>query len=125
MKIAAVLENEIHAGGGFSMSQDLLLIIKEAALKTIKLNTKLTLIRKTIPNFNKITKIFKIRFKILLYKYKYIYDQFLEIHTLRIYNLSEYHNFYNKIFELKNIYRWMSFSKLKENYDWHGFMILK
>ena len=34
MKIAAVLENEIHAGGGFSMSLDLLLIIKEAALKS-------------------------------------------------------------------------------------------
>ena len=34
MKIAAVLENEIYAGGGFSMSLDLLLIIKEAALKT-------------------------------------------------------------------------------------------
>jgi glycosyltransferase involved in cell wall biosynthesis len=33
MKIAAVLENEIYAGGGFSMSLDLLLIIKEAALK--------------------------------------------------------------------------------------------
>ena len=75
MKIAAVLENEIHAGGGFSMSQDLLLIIKEAALKTIKLNTKLTLIRKTIPNFNKITKIFKIRFKILLYKSLYFCKQ--------------------------------------------------
>lgn len=34
MKIAAVLENEIQAGGGFSMSLDLLLIIKEAALKS-------------------------------------------------------------------------------------------
>ena len=34
MKIAAVLENDIHAGGGFSMSLDLLLIIKEAALKS-------------------------------------------------------------------------------------------
>ena len=33
MKIATVLENEIYAGGGFSMSLDLLLIIKEAALK--------------------------------------------------------------------------------------------
>ena len=34
MKIAAVLENDIHAGGGFSMSLDLLLTIKEAALKS-------------------------------------------------------------------------------------------
>lgn len=94
-------------------------------VKTIKLNNKLTLIRKTIPNFNKITKIFKIKFKILLYKHKYIQDKFLEIHNLRIYNLSEYHKFYNKFFELKNIYSWMSFSQLKENHDWHGFMILK
>ena len=34
MKIAAVLENDIQAGGGFSMSLDLLTIIKEAALKS-------------------------------------------------------------------------------------------
>jgi glycosyltransferase involved in cell wall biosynthesis len=34
MKIAAILENDIEAGGGFSMSLDLLLIIKEAALKS-------------------------------------------------------------------------------------------
>jgi glycosyltransferase involved in cell wall biosynthesis len=34
MKIAAVLENDIQAGGGFSMSLDLLTIIKEASLKS-------------------------------------------------------------------------------------------
>ena len=34
MKIAAVLENDMQAGGGFSMSLDLLTIIKEAALKS-------------------------------------------------------------------------------------------
>jgi glycosyltransferase involved in cell wall biosynthesis len=34
MKIAAVLENDIQAGGGFSMSLDLLTTIKEAALKS-------------------------------------------------------------------------------------------
>jgi len=34
MKIAAVLENDVQAGGGFSMSLDLLTIIKEAALKS-------------------------------------------------------------------------------------------
>jgi glycosyltransferase involved in cell wall biosynthesis len=45
MKIAAVLENDIHTGGGFSMSLDLLLIIKEAALKS---NTEFIII-----NFHK------------------------------------------------------------------------
>jgi glycosyltransferase involved in cell wall biosynthesis len=34
MKIAAVLENDVQAGGGFSMSLDLLTTIKEAALKS-------------------------------------------------------------------------------------------
>ena len=34
MKIAAIFENEMHDGGGFSMSLDLLLLIKEAALKS-------------------------------------------------------------------------------------------
>ena len=34
MKIAAVLENDMQSGVGFSMSLDLLTIIKEAALKS-------------------------------------------------------------------------------------------
>lgn len=93
--------------------------------KFINLKKDQFLIRKTFPNFNNAKKIFTIKFNIMIYKYKSLVEQFLEIHKLRIHSEKEFKKSYENYFTLIKIYKWMTFVNLKRKIDWNGTLILK
>jgi SAM-dependent methyltransferase len=93
--------------------------------KIINLKKEQFLIRKTFPTFNNVTKIFTIKFKILIYQSKSLIKQFLEIHRLKIHSEKELKKSYESYFRLFKVYKWMTFINLGRQDDWHGTLIIK
>lgn len=93
--------------------------------KTVQMKNNVSLVRKTFPIFNKKTNALTIRFRILIYKFKLVIDNFLEIHKLRIHTVDELYKIFCNYFEQLKIYNWLTFDKLKKNVDWNGTLIIK
>jgi SAM-dependent methyltransferase len=93
--------------------------------KVINLKKDQFLIRKTFPTFNNVTKIFTIKFKIMIYQCKSLIKQFLEIHELKIHSEEEFKKSYESYFRLFKVYKWKTFFNLERQDDWHGTLIIK